>query len=546
MKKITRKTLENALKSLIFIGVGCFILFMADVFGLCDVTWQGWSLIALLCAVAVLQWAAVAVALHIRSDEIGEKTQMDVGRWLLTFLPSFVGLLLIIILYSSLSGKAEFFTVNAGSVLLSLVMVLIGTGICYLLDFAYISATKKNQIHTTTVKIVKKEKKEKKRAKQEETPRDQKKDKKTQEGTVFPDLSAMDREYRLAPYVQKPSASVTLRELCDGFNAYLEGNEMYYTADTIRCFVSGLACSHFMILEGLSGTGKTSLPKYFAEYTGANVCFTSVQASWKDRSDVLGYYNDFVGSFKETPFLRALYRSSYETGEINLMVLDEMNLSRIEYYFADFLSVLELDDDQWKIELMPMSTGGELPEKLVDGCSVFIPQNVWFIGTANRDDSTFTVTDKVYDRAVIIDFSQRNEAHALKRTVPPIHLGSEKLMALYAEAMNNPNYNLSRDDYDRFSVLSKFVLEAFDINFGNRILNQIVRFVPVYVACGGTAAKALDLMFARKVLRKLEGKYDDTIKPNLVKLEKLVLQQYDKNEFSATLEAIAKLKRKLF
>ena len=112
--------------------------------------------------------------------------------------------------------------------------------------------------------------------------------------------------------------------------------------------------------------------------------------------------------------------------------------------------------------------------------------------------------------------------------------------------MNNPNYNLSRDDYDRFSVLSKFVLEAFDINFGNRILNQIVRFVPVYVACGGTAAKALDLMFARKVLRKLEGKYDDTIKPNLVKLEKLVLQQYDKNEFSATLEAIAKLKRKLF
>ena len=546
MKKITRKTLENALKSLIFIGVGCFILFMADVFGLCDVTWQGWSLIALLCAVAVLQWAAVAVALHIRSDEIGEKTQMDVGRWLLTFLPSFVGLLLIIILYSSLSGKAEFFTVNAGSVLLSLVMVLIGTGICYLLDFAYISATKKNQIHTTTVKIVKKEKKEKKRAKQEETPRDQKKDKKTQEGTVFPDLSAMDREYRLAPYVQKPSASVTLRELCDGFNAYLEGNEMYYTADTIRCFVSGLACSHFMILEGLSGTGKTSLPKYFAEYTGANVCFTSVQASWKDRSDVLGYYNDFVGSFKETPFLRALYRSSYETGEINLMVLDEMNLSRIEYYFADFLSVLELDDDQWKIELMPMSTGGELPEKLVDGCSVFIPQNVWFIGTANRDDSTFTVTDKVYDRAVIIDFSQRNEAHALKRTVPPIHLGSEKLMALYAEAMNNPNYNLSRDDYDRFSVLSKFVLEAFDINFGNRILNQIVRFVPVDVACGGTAAKALDLMFARKVLRKLEGKYDDTIKPNLVKLEKLVLQQYDKNEFSATLEAIAKLKRKLF
>ena len=57
-----------------------------------------------------------------------------------------------------------------------------------------------------------------------------------------------------------------------------------------------------------------------------------MQASWKDRSDVFGYYNDFVGKFKETPFLRALYEANYQTDEIHLMVLDEMNLSRIEYY----------------------------------------------------------------------------------------------------------------------------------------------------------------------------------------------------------------------
>ena len=95
-------------------------------------------------------------------------------------------------------------------------------------------------------------------------------------------------------------------------------------------------------------------------------------------------------------------------------------------------------------------------------------------------------------------------------------------------------------------MLTQFVLDAFDINFGNRILNQIVRFVPVYVACGGTSAKALDLMFARKVLRKLDGRFDDGIKANLVKLERLVLQQYNKTDFSSTLEVIARLKRKLF
>ena len=326
---------------------------------------------------------------------------------------------------------------------------------------------------------------------------------------------------------------------------YLESKGMFYTMETLRAFVSGLACSHFMILEGLSGTGKTSLPKYFAEYAGTNVCFTSVQASWKDRSDILGYYNDFVGKFKETPFLRSLYQANYQTDEINLMVLDEMNLSRIEYYFADFLSVLELDESQWKIELMPVSTGGILPLKL-DGCSVVIPQNVWFVGTANKDDSTFTVTDKVYDRAVIIDFSQRNESTVSTRNIAPIHLGAGRLRALFDDAQMTPSYALTRADMERFSVLTQFVLDAFDVNFGNRILNQIIRFVPVYVACGGTAAKALDLMFARKILRKLDGRFDDSIKGNLVKLEKLVLQQFNKTDFSSTLETIARLKRKLF
>ena len=91
------------------------------------------------------------------------------------------------------------------------------------------------------------------------------------------------------------------------------------------------------------------------------------------------------------------------------MVLDEMNLSRVEYYFADFLSVLELDPEDWKIELMPSSTKGKLPANFTDGCSVKILGNTWFIGTANRDDSTFTITDKGYDRAAIIDFSHRNE-----------------------------------------------------------------------------------------------------------------------------------------
>lgn len=543
MKKVTKKATENGVKTLIFIGVGCFILYMFDLFRVYDVDNQSWGVIGLLSIAAAVQWGVIAAVLNANSDEIGERVSMTKKKWMLTFVPTAAMAAVLGILYGSLGEKVTFFRAEAGNVFASLGIVLLGVGVCYLLDYAYISATKKNQVQTTTVKIVKKERKEKKA--KAESERSEKKEKAERGGAIFPDLLSIDAEYRRTPYAAKASAEVTLKGLCDGFNAYLESHGMYYTAETIRAFVSGLACSRFMILEGLSGTGKTSLPKYFAEYTGAAICFTSVQASWKDRSDILGYYNDFTGSFKETPFLRALYRANYETDEIGLMVLDEMNLSRIEYYFADFLSVLELDAEQWQIELMPVSTAGELPEKL-EGCAVRIPENVWFIGTANKDDSTFTVTDKVYDRAVVIEFSQRNEAHALTRKTEPIHLGSGKLQALYASALENPNYGLTRSDYEKFSRLAQFVLEAFDVNFGNRIQNQIVKFVPVYAACGGTKEKALDLMFARKVLRKLEGRYDDSVKPNLVKLEKLVTETYGKAEFSATLEVIARLKRKLF
>ena len=227
------------------------------------------------------------------------------------------------------------------------------------------------------------------------------------------------------------------------------------------------------------------------------------------------------------------------------MVLDEMNLSRVEYYFADFLSVLELDTEVWKIELMPVSTKGKLPAALIDGCSVKIPSNTWFIGTANKDDSTFTITDKVYDRAVIIDFSRRNEAAGVTPEVKAIHLGSDELINLFMEAVGTSDYNLSREDYAKFKTLSDFMLDKFEINFGNRIMNQIRAFVPVFVACGGTSAKAIDIMFSRKILRKLEGRFDDGLKAGLTKLEELVIELYGAEDFSGTLETIAKLKRKL-
>ena len=156
-----------------------------------------------------------------------------------------------------------------------------------------------------------------------------------------------------------------------------------------------------MILEGISGTGKTSLPYAMGKFFGHDSHIIAVQPSWRDRAEMMGYLNEFTKKFNETEFLESIYETTYRN-DPNFVVLDEMNLARVEYYFAEFLSLLEMPDtDQWLIDIVPDTQPGD-PNHLVKG-KMLLPQNVWFIGTANKDDSTFTITDKVYDRATPIE-----------------------------------------------------------------------------------------------------------------------------------------------
>lgn len=554
-KNTTRKTLQTGLLVLAYILVAFFVLFLVNRLSDLSLNGAGWCLLLFLAVVWLVQWLVHLFMFNRHSSEDGEKIVMTKVQWACSFLPTEVLLLLIVILYASMNGSVTFFTVSASNFLLAFFIVLFIIAVLGILTIVVSQVLPKStRPKEVAMKVVaaddpavaealgayaRSENAASRPASQAGGMAP------VQQELVFPDLVSMDEGYRAEPYVPAISAEVTLSQLCVGFNRYLESKGMYYAMETVRSFVSGMACSRLLILEGLSGMGKTSLPRYFAEYTGSNVNFTSVQSSWRDRSDVLGYYNDFVGQFKETPFLRALYKANYETDNINLLVLDEMNLSRVEYYFADFLSVLELDESQWKIELMPVSTGGTLPARLRD-CSIAIPNNVWFVGTANKDDSTYAITDKVYDRAIVIDFVRRKEEGSFKGEVMPLHLGSDRLAALFAAAAASEENRLSEADLEKFRKLADFMYDVFDVSFGNRILNQIIRFVPVYVACGGTAAKALDLMFSRKVMRKLDGRFDDEMGDNLDKLEKLVLNMFGRKDFSETLEVIARLKRKMF
>lgn len=362
---------------------------------------------------------------------------------------------------------------------------------------------------------------------------------------VFPALSAIDAKYEGFTADKLVSDTVSLKELCEGFRNYLAKHEhLYFDIDTIRMFISGLAATRIILLEGLSGTGKTSLPRYFAKYVGGKSTFLAVQATWRDRTNLLGYFNDFSKTYAETDFLAALYEANYEEDRINMFVLDELNISRIEYYFADFLSVLEYPEEEWKLRIMQLPANFLPPVKLEEGY-VQIPANSYFVGTANKDDSTFSIADKVYDRAITIEFDNRNVPFEVESEVAPITLGMDGLRALFAEAAKNTANAFTADDLDKFAKITDYIYDEFDVAFGNRVLNQIMVLVPTYIACGGTKEEVLDFILARKVLVKLEGRFEDYIKDSLKQLLAMLETVYGGGTFIQSEKAIENLLKKL-
>ena len=316
----------------------------------------------------------------------------------------------------------------------------------------------------------------------------------------FPKLTLVDEKYH--GYVEPAyDNGISLEDFTEGYRLYAASNlQLYYTPEIVRRFVAGMASSKLLILEGISGTGKTSLPYSFSRYMNNPATIVSVQPSFRDRTELLGYFNEFSKRFNETEFLRALYEANYRP-DPTLIVLDEMNLARIEYYFAEMLSVLEMPSkDEWVLDLVPTAWQGD-PERLQDG-KLPVSDTTWFIGTANNDDSTFTITDKVYDRAMPIELNDRADAFECELH-PQCFITAEHLQALFEQAkLDHP---ISEEMLDNLEKLDSYLSTRFKLSFGNRIIKQMYDFVPVYVACGGTELGGMDYIIARKVLKKFES-----------------------------------------
>ena len=355
----------------------------------------------------------------------------------------------------------------------------------------------------------------------------------------FPKLALVDARYMAFQYPAYNN-EISLEDFAEGYRLFAASQmHLYYTPEIIRRFIAGMASSKLLILEGISGTGKTSLPYSISRYMGNPATMVSVQPSFRDRTELLGYFNEFSKRFNETEFLRALYEAGYRP-DPTLIVLDEMNLARIEYYFAEMLSVLEMPSkEEWVLDLVPTAWAGD--PKLMEGGKIHVSDTTWFIGTANNDDSTFTITDKVYDRAMPIELNDRADAFECELH-EPCYIRAEYLQELFIRAREE--HPVSDEMMEKMARLDSYLATRFKLSFGNRIMKQMYDFIPVYVACGGTELGGMDYIIARKVLKKFESMNVSFVRDEITGLIDYMDKTFGKNgmpDSKAYLERIQQL-----
>jgi len=338
-------------------------------------------------------------------------------------------------------------------------------------------------------------------------------------------LTTVDNHYKSEYVAPEYDNDITLEDFCKQFRNFAASQlKLYYDLDMMRYFVAAMGTARIIILQGISGTGKTSLPYAFGKFVQKDTTVVSVQPSWRERTELYGYFNEFTKRYSETEFLRAIYEANYYR-DPHIVILDEMNIARVEYYFAEMLSILEMPrQEEWKVDIVTAVWDND--PCLISGGNVQITNNVWFVGTINNDDSTFAVADKVYDRAIPIDLDSRADAFECELT-PPMYISTDHLNAMFDQAKKD--YPISKEALKKLEIVNTYLIKNFRLAFGNRIMKQIRDYVPCFIACGGTEIQAIDFIVAKKVLRKFESLSLGFMKDELTKFNTFLDKTFGKN-----------------
>ena len=298
---------------------------------------------------------------------------------------------------------------------------------------------------------------------------------------------------------------------------------LIYSPSLIKRLAYSLMAKPFVILSGLAGSGKTQLALAFAKCLSENieeqVCTVSIGADWTNREPLLGYPNALKSEeyvLPESRVLQLLMHANDNPSKPYFLILDEMNLSVVERYFADFLSAMESEE---KIKLWD-NENGSVPKEIA------LPKNVFIIGTINVDETTYMFSPKVLDRANVIEFKIALDEmkRYLGETVNINLANAYSACADMAEDfVNKAKSQVAKDDTQK-DVLLLFFNELKKVNaeFGYRIVNEISRYL--HFADGEMGNdEAVDTAILQKLLPKLHGSRKKLV-PVLTSMWKLCLK----------------------
>ena len=315
------------------------------------------------------------------------------------------------------------------------------------------------------------------------------------------------------------------------FKQYLTSKGLVFPDRIINAFHTSLKVqdiSALVILAGISGTGKSELPQAYAEFVGAPLVMLPVQPRWDSPQDLQGFYNYIEKKYKPTDLMRYLYQHQSQRdlkGRMVLVLLDEMNLARVEYYFSDFLSKLETRRN--KRTYLELEAGSlKLTEEQKQ---VLIPDEFLFVGTMNEDETTQSLSDKVLDRANVLTFGRPPDLKLRggKQTKPPIP--KEYLpWNNFQEWIKEPNSNLILiERVKEYVDRANDIMEALGRPFAHRVYQAFAKYVINYPNADrddAIANQAIADQFGQKLLPKLRGVMveESKVKEELNKLEILL------------------------
>lgn len=282
--------------------------------------------------------------------------------------------------------------------------------------------------------------------------------------------------------------------------AYTQQQGLYYSDDLIQRYHLSLLTKPFVILAGVSGGGKTQLAMSYARATGGELLVVPVRPDWTDNQSLLGHYDVLNRRFVPTQFTRFLqraaedYRQHGQQAKDYYVLLDEMNLARVEYYFSDFLSTMELPEGYRHIWLYDQPQDAFAQDDFPQ--SIELSPNFFVTGTVNIDETTHSFSPKVLDRANFIRLNDINldEMLALLASWQPAIL-VKQVAALSVQVLKDINT----------------ILRGANQQFGYRTTREIIRWVDLAVASGMDPYQALDVQISQKILVKVQGSQSNSL-----------------------------------